>query len=565
MREYFEYLSNFVHKVGKRNIALVLAIVIVLVISKLYSTFSLSTFSSGISVIDGVQTMNFILGDEALENSVIIAGNSSKNVAITVSNQEDISLKYGIYYASLDDLSNVDIGYYHTTEYVPVGVIEGGHNYIVTVRIVNRSLDAKMVTFGLVYGLVTGGDLVISDKQKFLTRQSEFPLNEVEVGSFVQYTGMNGCEEGLCEGKNVNSLITEDKNSFCGDVKNSYVDSGWKVAYIRKGYAYLISAGSPECIDYNLEDENANYKNIDEFIKYLNETSLKYCNVDFAYRGVCDKNSAWNMNTFDFYQMMGNRLNEESCINVSKDISCGFKNSLINNGGYYWLSSLYQNNILYYHPNQFYYTSVEERIEKGIRPVIKMDSGVFVTKGDGTREDPYVISNSKLPDYEYTVVYNGNGATSGDVLDSTHRSNVLKKLNKNQFSLTYQLKLSEIAHFDDSYCIDNGTCYPSSVSDKLTKEAKFLGWSLSMDDKEPIYTDEEEVSNLSHSSSEVVVNLYAVWDYDLYALPSIQERNGYEILGWYTEKDGGEKVGNPGDSIENKDYQNLYARWKVKE
>ena len=84
-----------------------------------------------------------------------------------------------------------------------------------------------------------------------------------------------------------------------------------------------------------------------------------------------------------------------------------------------------------------------------------------------------------------------------------------------------------------------------------------------MDDKEAMYKDEQKVTNLSISSEDVVINLYAIWDTELNVLPNIQNRDGYEVMGWYTDKNGGDKVGNPGDRYIGERI-NLYARWEKK-
>ena len=65
----------------------------VLVISGLYSTFSLYTYSEGVSVVDGVKTLKFVLGSSSDDGSIMIAGGSSKRIAITVTNSDNIPLK----------------------------------------------------------------------------------------------------------------------------------------------------------------------------------------------------------------------------------------------------------------------------------------------------------------------------------------------------------------------------------------------------------------------------------------------------------------------------------------
>ena len=557
MKQIFDSLYHFGHKIGRRNVVLILFVISVVVISGLYTTFSLSTYSGGITVVDGIKTLKFILGNDDEENSLMIAAGSSKNIAITVSNQEDIKLKYGIYYSSLDDLEDVEIGYYHSTEYLPNGIIEPHQDYVVTLQIVNHTDEIKNISFGLVYGLEAGGELVIEENQHFLEEMWNFSLSDVSSGSYVQYVGSNGCEEEQCKGKNAND-VDNTIGGYCGDDKTSFNNSGWRVAYTRNNSAYLISAGSPYCMNQEKDEK------ISDFIKRINDEALSFCNLDYAFGGVCDEKNTWVINDSDFYHITGSKLNQSFCLERSKDENCGYKNDLLDIGSYYWVNTIFNNQMLYYYPDSFYYTVQLSDVSKGIRPILKLADSVIVIKGSGKIDDPYVIKNTNVADYEYTVVYNGNGATSGDVKDSVHKTNVLNKLNKNEFKLSYRVKLSDVAYFDDSYCDDSGSCYPSSVSNELEKSAKFLGWSTNMDDKEAIYMDEQEVMNLSTSSEEIIVNLYAIWQYDAFVLPEIQARDGYEILGWYTARDGGDKVGNPGDEYTGNNKVTLYAKWQKK-
>ena len=271
------------------------------------------------------------------------------------------------------------------------------------------------------------------------------------------------------------------------------------------------------------------------------------------------------MTDVDYYNIIGEKWNEKICYEKEKAKNCNYENSFIDIGSPYWISKIINNNLLYYQPNPMYYTSRPNEYSKGLRPIIKISPNVLVTKGTGTKEDPYQIRNTAIADYEYTIIYNGNGANGGDTENSTHRTNELKKLNKNGFTLSYRLNTSETTNFDDSYCDENGTCHESSINMNQIKEATFLGWSLSEDDREVAYTDEQEVVNLSTSSDEITINLYAVWDFDIFKLPEIQEREGYEILGWYTEKEGGEKIGNPHEEYTEVKGQTLYARWQKKD
>ena len=77
----------------------------------------------------------------------------------------------------------------------------------------------------------------------------------------------------------------------------------------------------------------------------------------------------------------------------------------------------------------------------------------------------------------YTIKYNGNGATSGSMSDSSHTYGVAKTLTTNSFSRT-------------GY--------------------NFLGWSTSSSIATVTYTDGQNISNLTTTNG-ATVNLYAVW------------------------------------------------------
>ena len=91
-----EKFDAIAEKLGKQNVMLITFITVVLIITGLYSTFSLFTSLEGEQIIDGLTTYKFVLDPEMGETSVIIAGNTSKMIDIIVTNDEDKTLKYGI-------------------------------------------------------------------------------------------------------------------------------------------------------------------------------------------------------------------------------------------------------------------------------------------------------------------------------------------------------------------------------------------------------------------------------------------------------------------------------------
>ena len=111
LSNFIEKFYQFIDKIGKPNFLLIVFILFIIFLTGLYQTFSLFTSSDGMDIVDGIKTYQFILNRDVEENTLTIPANSSRNLQVTVSNLEDISLKYGIYYSSPSDLSSVSLGY----------------------------------------------------------------------------------------------------------------------------------------------------------------------------------------------------------------------------------------------------------------------------------------------------------------------------------------------------------------------------------------------------------------------------------------------------------------------
>ena len=259
----------------------------------------------------------------------------------------------------------------------------------------------------------------------FTTSTTKKYLNEMPVGSYVAYTGDNGCNNtttvnGLtaCSGKNENATTTH--MGYCSgpgytDYYKYYVQ-GWRIAYIDDdtNKVALISAGSPECITNNSSINNTTY------IQTANKLALKYCNSAFV-DGNCTctgssticttpSTDAWAINDDTFNKMTEQATKVEGggylynsidgatkCGGVFSTKVCGYNNDLIDNGGYYWFAS--------YNPssstNGVYWSPVNRIVisdsllsggsAAGLRPVISLSSSVFVTGGKGTIDAPYTI------------------------------------------------------------------------------------------------------------------------------------------------------------------------------
>ena len=141
----------------------------------------------------------------------------------------------------------------------------------------------------------------------------------------------------------------------------------------------------------------------------------------------------------------------------------------------------------------------------------------------------------------YTVSYDGNGG-SGTTASSTHTYDVAKNLTACGFTNGATV----------TYDFNGGTGNPNSA----TVSASFAGWAISPDG-EPIYSNGQSVTNLT-SENGGTVTLYAKWTDGKLTLPDNPTRTGYTFSGWYTEKDGGDKVEN--GKVISSDIT-LYAHW----
>ena len=252
--------------------------------------------------------------------------------------------------------------------------------------------------------------LDISNKNKkggvscYLDFETMPKLADMPVGSFVKYTGNNGCNGAACDGEN--PFKEEGGLGSCmSDIQRYYFD-GWRVAYSKGGTAYLISAGATDCLCTNEDGSTSDYDcgsevsgvNMNLHVDNLNQTSLKYCNTTYAYNGVCDENSAWGMNMTDYKNML-NKTADYCYMRISK--LCGTSNSLIHNGGVYWFTTTaYDGTFFSWGLESLYDTS--SSLAYGVRPVLRLQSSVIVVGGSGTEEDPYQLANNTFQIHDGT-------------------------------------------------------------------------------------------------------------------------------------------------------------------
>ncbi len=258
----------------------------------------------------------------------------------------------------------------------------------------------------------------------YLNFQSKPKLSEMSVGSYVKYTGNNGCSGKSCEGQNAN-YVSDDNMGYCNSSNYKFYVNGWRVAYVKDGSAYLVSAGVPECMCTNSSGiagtscgAPESTSGIPKHLANLNDKALKYCNQDYAYNGVCDSTSSWNINNNDYQVLTDNIETKKTLSNCYTNYSnkgCGYNNDLIDNGGYYWFATPYSASsasAFYWRPDYRRVSNSSSNYAYGVRPVLRLQSSVRVMSGSGTYEDPYTIVNNSFSINSGNKYVNASGLSS---------------------------------------------------------------------------------------------------------------------------------------------------------
>ena len=219
-----------------------------------------------------------------------------------------------------------------------------------------------------------------SCKLSFTKSSNQFYLKDVLVGSYVQYVGNNGCDGNLCSGDNAN-FIDEFNQGYCGSSDYHFTSHGWRVAYLKDDTAFLVNAGSLECVCPDSDGEastncsSQELVDVDKFFASLNRVASKYCNSTYAYHGICNEESVWSVRADDIQLMMNGN---------------SYQNSLLDNGSYYWYQDLSSLELHYWNPQKRMFDK-GEFASYGLRAIVRLDSGVMVVGGSGTYDDPYII------------------------------------------------------------------------------------------------------------------------------------------------------------------------------
>ena len=251
---------------------------------------------------------------------------------------------------------------------------------------------------------LTSSNYNINDTCSLTFESSPKLYDLVNIGDYISYTGNNGCSGDQCSGWNANQTNTDiyDNFGYCYSLSHKFYTYGWRVLYKTDNSVYIVSAGSPECVA-------GTSSNSISTISSLNTAALNYCNNSYLSGGSCNVTTAHAFNGDDFYKFTsqyystanarylysyndGGTYGSPYCAIKNSNQYCGYNNSLIDNGGYYWFGSAYSSELtLNWDP----YRRSVFRSSPGsyvVRPVLKLDSSILATGGVGTIDNPYTIS-----------------------------------------------------------------------------------------------------------------------------------------------------------------------------
>lgn len=200
----------------------------------------------------------------------------------------------------------------------------------------------------------------------------------------------------------------------------------------------------------------------------------------------------------------------------------------------------------------------------------------------------------------YSIVYNGNGATSGNMSEQTATFDRNVELVSNSFSRKYTVTYNatggtvnapnnvasatfngwedkgNISFMDKNYTYNDfdAPYYSQNYTDlnaafgfnkyNLIKHYFLYGKSEGRNPKDKagnagLYPNKATVKNLTTTNG-YKVNLYASWKLGSVTLPT-PTRFGYKFLGWYTSAEGGTKIS--GTTYTPTSNVTLYAHWKL--
>lgn len=188
----------------------------------------------------------------------------------------------------------------------------------------------------------------------------------------------------------------------------------------------------------------------------------------------------------------------------------------------------------------------------------------------------YVDGDLTIKEGDYTVHYDGNGATDGLTVDSVHTYNHTDKLTKNAYARAYTIT------YDYNFKTEAS---PAPRKEKV--QYNYLGWSTTaraayakdqaagltfvegtvrspVKQGDTLIKDKSYVFNLKYTKPNDEITLYAVWQKNGTRTPDA-ERRGFELIGWSVDPNSPTPDYDVGDVIYPTKDMTLYAVWEIVE
>lgn len=397
--------------INKKNIYLLVLLVICLlgiIIVPTYAKFGSSYATDG-DVVGLLLDFDLSITNIEEYQVVFVPAGESQVYNIEIKNNMASTAYYGVWYRMVSPseiTSDITITQLSDSTVATTGGVSTGDTVTVNIVVVNDSDSSIKFDIGVASSASSISDIEYLNGKALITGSVSFLIDVVSAGDYVSYTGSNGCSGNACSGQNAN-YTSDSSMGYCYNSKNEstyqFSVNGWRIGYISDGIAYLISAGAPECLATSVDGETAgtSFSTVGDsssataHLTNMDTLALKYCNINFAYGGKCNSSTTWAMDATDFQGITGSALSSSSCFNDNTS-ACGVGNSLIENGSYYWLATLYSSSepeyLLHYSSLYAHINSGTSYTAYGVRPVIKLATGIIVTGGSGTYTDPYTIT-----------------------------------------------------------------------------------------------------------------------------------------------------------------------------
>ena len=262
-------------------------------------------------------------------------------------------------------------------------------------KVKKRKIKTKMVQvlFCSISALFILGCLIFYGSRFIKYYRIYNPKVDSEGGNVLLARNISGNSEIVYNG---NGLYSSSGNYiYKGDVKDNYL-------YFNNMLWRIIKINADDTIEIILDDyinilpwnSEINEFSKSEIYDYLNKDFLNSLDKDYLVKtNYCEDkiddltNISCNKQNYDSYVKL---LDITNFLNSVKDK----KSYLVSDEEIFWLSDYSTDKV--WHTNSVNVSQSDSNIFYEIRPVVKLKSSISFTKGDGTKDNPYIVGDDKV-------------------------------------------------------------------------------------------------------------------------------------------------------------------------